>query len=127
MREFIQEAFSNILEKSTVAENVFEQYFSKDYVQCVDGKKLNYDDFVQHIKTLKSVMKTMNVSFKQMVVEEDWIATLHIVDGVKHSNEAIQVQVNAFMKIREGKIVWCDELTYLIKGEHNDKDLGSCI
>ena len=60
-----------------------------------------------------------------MIVEEDHVATIHIVDAIKNNDEIIKVQVNALMQIKDKKIILCDELTYLIRGEKSDKDLGS--
>ena len=60
-----------------------------------------------------------------MVAESDKVATIHRVNAIKHDDSHIEVQVNAFFQIKNNKIIFCDELTYLIQGEKSDRDLGS--
>lgn len=125
IKKFIQEAFLNVIEDMNATEETYTKYFSKDYIQYVDGKKLTYADFVAHMKAQKSVMKSAKITFKHMLVEGDKIATVHLVYGIKKDGSVIEAQVNALFQIKNSKIVLCDELTHLIKGEKSDKDLGS--
>ncbi len=125
LKQFIQAAFNNVLENLPLADSVCDKYFSKNYIQYVDGKKLNYDDFILHLKMLQLKMKSIKITFKHIIVEDDKVATLHIVDGIKNDGEEVKVQVNALMQVQEGKIILCDELTHLIQGQASDKDLGS--
>lgn len=122
---FVQEVFSNTIENMDATEETYAKYFSKDYVQYVDGKTLRYNDFVAHMKTQKSILKLAKVTFKYMLVEGDTVATIHFVHGLKKDGGIIEAQVNALFRIKDKKIVLCDELTHLIKGEKSDRDLGS--
>lgn len=124
-KEFIKEVFKNTLENKASTEETFEKYFSKDYVQYVDGKTLRYDDFISHVKWQKKVIESFKVSFKYIIAEEDTVSTIHIVDAVKKDGSFVQAQVNAVFKIKDKKIILCDELTHLIAGEKSDSDLGS--
>ncbi len=103
----------------------FEDCFSKDYVQHVDGKVFNDLDFVQHMKAQKRVMRSLHIEFKQMVAEKDQVYTLHIAKGIKKDGSTIEAQVNAYFQLKNDKIVFCDELTRLNKGSKEDQDLGS--
>lgn len=125
IKQFIQETFLNVIENMNATEKTYAKYFSKDYIQYVDGKKLNYSDFVTHMKAQKSVMKSIKVTFKHIVAEGDKLATIHIVNGIKKDGSRIEAQVNALFQIKNNKIILCDELTHLIKGEKSDRDLGS--
>ncbi|WP_157837436.1 hypothetical protein [Chryseobacterium sp. P1-3] len=50
MKHFIQEVFSEVLENPVFDQILIEKYFSKEYIQYVDGTCLNYNEFVLHIK-----------------------------------------------------------------------------
>lgn len=124
-KTFIKEVFTNTIENMHTKEETYASYFSEDYVQYVDGKILKYNDFIAHMKAQKNVMKSIKVTFKYIVVEGATVATVHLIDGIKKDGGVIQVQVNALFQIKDKKMISCDELTYLIKGEKSDKDLGS--
>jgi predicted SnoaL-like aldol condensation-catalyzing enzyme len=125
MKQLIHTVFSKVIEDIHAKEAVYEQYFSKEYIQHVDGKTLNYADFVSHMTVQKSVMRTIQITFKHLLVDGDKIATVHLVDGVKKNGGSIKAQVNAVFQIKNRKIVLCDELTRLIEGAPSDRDLGS--
>ena len=124
-KKFVQEVFNHTIEDMNATEETYAKYFSKDYVQYVDGKTLKYYDFIAHMKAQKNVMKSAKVTFKYMIAEGDTVATVHLVNGIKKDGGIIEVQVNALFLIKDKKIVLCDELTHLIKGEKSDRDLGS--
>ena len=124
-KEFVKEVFSNTIENMDATEETYAKYFSKDYVQYVDGKTLTYDDFIAHMKEQKNIMKSAKVTFRHMIVEGDTVATVHLIDGIKKDGGIIEAQVNALLQIKDKKIVLCDELTHLIKGKKSDRDLGS--
>lgn len=124
-KEFIKAAFVNLIENKNADEETCAKYFSKEYIQYVDGKILNYDHFVAHMKALMATIKSAKVTFKHIIAEGDKVTTIHRVNAVKHNGSQIEVQVNALFQIKDNKIILCDELTYLIQGEKSDKDLGS--
>ena len=46
--------FTDVFENPTFDIEVIKQHFHSDYIQHVDGKILNFDQFVQHMKALKN-------------------------------------------------------------------------
>lgn len=125
LKKFIKEVFINLIVNRDADEKTYAKYFSKDYIQYVDGKILDYDHFVRHMKTLAATIKSAQVTFKHIITEGDKVATIHRVNAIKHDGSQIEVQVNALFQIKNNKIILCDELTYLIQGEKSDKDLAS--
>lgn len=124
-KKFIKEVFINLIENRDANEETYAKYFSTEYIQYVDGKILDYDHFVTHMKALSSIIKSAKVTFKHIIAESDKVATIHRVNAIKHDGSHVEVQVNAFFQIKNNKIIFCDELTYLIQGEKSDRDLGS--
>jgi SnoaL-like protein len=124
-KEFIKTVLINLIENRDTNEATYAKYFSKEYIQYVDGNVLNYDHFVAHMKALAATIKSAKVTFKHLVAENDKVATIHKVNATKQDGSQVEVQVNALFQIKDNKIILCDELTYLIQGEKSDKDLGS--
>lgn len=124
-KAFIKKMFTDVFVNMNSDEAVYSKYFSENYVQYVDGKKLNYPEFKEHMSALKSALKSGNITFKYMLAEVNKVATIHIASGVKKNGQNISIQVNALFLIENEKITLCDELTHLIEGDEADRDIGS--
>lgn len=106
-------------------EEDFARYHSKDYIQYVDGKVLNFEEYVVHRKALQKTLKSVKVVFHDMIIKENKVVTRHTAYAVKKDNKEIELQVIAIFEVKDGKIISCHELTHLTKGERPDQDLGS--
>lgn len=101
------------------------ELFSRDYCQMVDGNTLNFEQFLQHMALLKQITRSMTLEILAMVAEGDAVLTHHLVNVEKHDGSQSQIRVLAHFTVRNGKIQSCVELTRLLVGEHEDRDLGS--
>ncbi len=125
-RVFVKNVLKTVIEDMQVTDQTYETYFSKDYIQHVDGKTLNYTDFVNHMKAQKTILASASVSFKYIIVEGSTVATLHFVDALKRDGTSLRVQVNAVFQVKDHQFILCDELTRLIQGSKGDENVGSC-
>lgn len=50
---------------------------------------------------------------------------LQLIQTIKRDGNEAPAQVNAIFQIKDGKIIECDELIFLINGTAADRDLGS--
>lgn len=103
----------------------YSKYISKDYVQHVDGKTFNFAQYVQHMEHIKNILKSMSVFFQDIIAEGNKVVTVHIVKGTKEDGTEMAAKVIALFTVKDGKIVSCDELTHMIKGQEEDRDMGS--
>lgn len=124
-KNFIEKVFKEVIENLEADENTISQYFSPHYMQYVDGQQLNYEDFVQHMMVQKSLLISVKATIQQCVVEGNTLCTVHKIEAIKKNGNKIIVKVIAYFEIEAGKIIVCDELTYLLKGEDVDKNIGS--
>lgn len=124
-RNFIEKVFKEVIENIDADEKTISQYFSPDYIQHVDGYKLNYENFVQHMMVQKSLLTYAKITIEHCVIEGNAICTVHKVDAIKKNGNKIAVKVIAYFEIEAEKIILCDELTYLLKGEDEDQNIGS--
>lgn len=124
-KALLQEMFKSVFEKDEFDLALVHKYFHSDYEQFVDGKSLNRDDFIEHMKALKSALKDVSITFKHLVAEGNAVYSLHIAEGTKPDGRRIKAQVNAYFQFEGNQLIFCDELTHMIEGEEADRDLGS--
>ena len=124
LKELIQQSFYELLENPGFDPSRFEYYFSKDYIQHVDGKTMDYAGLLEHAKTLKSRVKNIKISYEHLIVEGNKVCSVHIVDAMR-DNQPVKTKVFALFEFENNKIILCDELTYLMLGEESDRDLGA--
>lgn len=124
-KELIKNLFKNVLQNQSVDIEIIKKYISEKYIQYVDGKELRFEQFVEHIKKQKEVIESIKVDFISMVEENNIVFTNHIVSINKKDNSFVKVKVIAEFIIENEKLVKCDELTLLLNGSSEDKDLGS--
>lgn len=124
LKELIENVFKVVTDMKAVNED-YAQYISKDYVQCVDGEILKYNGFIDHMKALKKSVKSLTIVFHDVITEGNKVVTRHTAYAVKKNNKEVEVQVIAIFEVKDGKIISCNELTHMRKGETADRDLGS--
>ncbi|AIR64445.1 nuclear transport factor 2 family protein [Cedecea neteri] len=106
-------------------ENKIARYFAPDYRQIVDGKSLSYDEFINHMSTLKAQTQQMHLLVKAVVAEGDTVFTHHFVKVEKNQGEWSEFEVFARFTLQASKIHRCEELTRMIRGVSEDSDFGS--
>jgi ketosteroid isomerase-like protein len=123
-RRLIEDAVASLLDPNQDADGL-SRYFAPDYIQDVDGKRLDFNGFIDHARTLKRSLRRGHATIEKLVVDGDTIADIHVIDAEKTNGDSIRVKVIAFFTTRDGKIVRVDELTHLLHGADEDRDLGS--
>jgi ketosteroid isomerase-like protein len=123
--DLLKEMFAKGVTNMKAGRSDFEHLYSPDYRQNVDGKTLNYEEFVAHLDDLHKTLNSLKIEFLDIVSEGDKVATRHKAYGVKKNGDVVEVLVVAIFGFKNGKIISCDELTHLIKGAKEDKEIGS--
>lgn len=122
--DFLRRLFQQLFDPSVPAEEV-GRYFAPDYVQVVDGKKLDHTGVVNHARALKDVFAIASVTLEKVVADGATIASMHTVRAQKKSGERVEVKVFAFFEVENGLVRRTGELTHVVHGEAHDRDLGS--
>jgi len=123
-RALIEGALASLLDPRQDVANL-SRYFAPDYVQDVDGKRLDYAGFIDHARVLKTHLRRGRAAIETLIVDGDTIADIHVVEAEKTNGDSIRTKVIAFFTVRGGKIVRVDELTHLLHGADEDRDMGS--
>jgi ketosteroid isomerase-like protein len=123
-RALIEGALASLLNpREDVAD--LSRYFAPDYIQDVDGKRLDYAGFIDHARALKTHLRGGRVTIETLLVDGDTIADIHVIEAENTNGGSIRTKVIAFFTVRDGKIVRVDELTHLLHGAEEDRDMGS--
>jgi len=121
----LKEGMKAIFAEPTFNEKTIQKYISPNYIQYVNGETLNYQDFIQHIKAQKKLVESVEVTFKECLVDGNKVCTIHIIDAIKKDGSSMQGQVNAVFTFENDKVICCDELTHVLQGLPEDNELGS--
>ncbi len=123
-RVLVQNAVASLLDPQQDTESL-SRYFAPDYVQDVDGAHLDFNDFIDHARTLKASLRWGRATIETLIVSGDTIADVHVIDAEKTNGDTIRIRVIAFFTLTDGKIARVDELTHLLQGDDADRDMGS--
>ncbi|MDR0228767.1 MAG: hypothetical protein LBI72_06865 [Flavobacteriaceae bacterium] len=121
----VTESLINTIEPADYNEKILKSYFSQNYIQCVDGKTLLFDEFCKHIKLLKQHTLRRKLIINTIISQDDTVFTNHTVQVLTSPNKLSTIKVLAMFKVKDNKIISCDELTFLLEGDLKNKDLGS--
>jgi predicted SnoaL-like aldol condensation-catalyzing enzyme len=124
-KSLIELAFQEVFASDAFDETAIARYFSPRYVQKTDGHTLDFPGFVTHVRELKRTLKSVKITFERLVAEGANVVSIHRAEAEKIAGGRIAVRVFALFVIDDGKIVLCDELTYLERGAAEDRDLSS--
>lgn len=125
MKKWIETVLKEVVENMDADESIISKYFSQDYIQEVDGKRLDYQGFVRHMHVQKEILLSARVFVQHCIVEGNKLSTIHRVDAVKKDGKKLSVKVVAHFEVKDGKIIYCDELTRLLAGAEEDQDIAS--
>ncbi|ARQ02094.1 nuclear transport factor 2 family protein [Pseudorhodoplanes sinuspersici] len=105
----------------------FSELLSPDYIQRVDGEQLDYAGFLRHSEAVQASISSSNVTFEHIVTDGVSAASVHIAEAIKTNGKRIRLKVIAYYQFRGNRISLVDELTHLLEGDAQDRDLGSRI
>lgn len=123
----VLEALQSVTADPAHSQQQIPRWFSPDYQQQVDGNRLNYEQFIAHMATLKTITRSMTLHVDAIAANGNSVLTHHRVGVIKQNGESSQIEVFAHFQLREGRIIRCDELTRLLAGDPADAALGQRI
>lgn len=123
-KDIIIQAFKEILEDGKIDNETIKKYFHKDYIQEVNGIKIDYDEFKLHLFKQRQSIENISIKFNTILSYDNIIFSNHNVHCTKKDGSFCSFKVIAEFRIKDEKIFFCDELTHLIEGKQSDTDMG---
>ena len=124
-KALVKKSFKAVVENLTYNEAVIREYFSDAYLQQVDGTMLDFEAFCRHMQVQKQAVNAISIAFKTLAQDGDTVFSNHLVTIETKEGRKAVVQVIAEFRLKDGKIVYCDELTRQVSGDGQYSDLGS--
>lgn len=125
LKQLFKQCMQEVLEAPDFNLSTIESYFSPEYQQHVDGKTLNYEEFIAHIKHVKEVVQTAKLTFEKLTVVDSVVSSIHVVDVVKKDGGKAKFRVHGDFTFDNNRLIKTDERTEMLSGHESDEDLGS--
>lgn len=122
MHRWIQEALHYGFDMKT---RDYTKYMSPNYIEHIDGKVFNFKQWLHHMNGLKHLMRSYTLTFDEIVAEKNQVATSYVVHATKKDGTKLDIRIIAIFKIKNGKMIYCDELTHVLRGSQADREIGS--
>jgi hypothetical protein len=126
VHDLLRRFFAALADPATKPEQ-FAALLTPDYIQRVDGREIDYAGFISHMEALHADLASADITFEHIVTDGRSAATVHIVDAVKTNGKRARFKVIAYYQFRGKQVCLIDELTHLLEGDPQDRDLGSRI
>ncbi|WP_158963062.1 nuclear transport factor 2-like protein [Myroides fluvii] len=127
MEKLVEAMLHTIIEGQAYNERDIQHYFSPKYKQIVDQVQLDFAGFKQHIHKLKELIASVEITILNTASRGNTVFTKHLVSSVLKDGICYKHKVMAEFTIEEGKITRCEELTLLIEGLAQGKQLGAVV
>lgn len=121
----LKQIFDEIFVNPVYNEEAIHKYFATGYRQEVDGKVLGFEQFCKHVAIQKETVKSMTIDFQTIISEGDIVFSNHLVNATTKSGSSGKIRVIAEFRFTNGQVIYCNELTHMISGNPEDRDIGS--
>ncbi|ROS01770.1 SnoaL-like protein [Sinobacterium caligoides] len=105
-----------------------ESELSDDFVQVFGGKINSRADFLAHVSVLQQSLTGAKIRFEDVSIDKDGvISEIHTIALNKKDGSEAVLRFLAFYYFKDGKLSKVDELSAVVQGSSEDRDLGSRI
>lgn len=107
---------------------IVSQFITDDYVQYVNDDVLSRTEFLDHALHLKSQLASGHGEVLEFLTDGMTLADRHRVYATKRDGSTVDAEVFLWADIApDGRLSELREVTRLISGSEDDKDLGSAV
>lgn len=103
------------------AKEVIDRHISPDYVQIMNGSRLEYDDVVAHVRHIRATLASGTIEVHEAVQDGDVIADRHTMTATYVSGKKFAGSVYAFAQLgSDGRIIRVNEISQIDVAEEGD-------
>lgn len=100
-----------------------EKFFHPDYEQCINGIKMNRQEYVQHVVEQRKSMIIESIDYKNMLEKENELFSIYYPTGKNKQGDLIEAEVIAYFRFENKKIIEIHGQVRFIKGNASDADM----
>lgn len=123
--ELVKAYLAEIIEVNDFNENKIRSFLDNDFIQYVNGQKLDLEQCIKHVKVVKSQVTDGKLTFEKLFSDANKVCTVHVAEGKKIDGSVVKFKVIGCLEIKDSKIIIFDELTHLLVGNATDSDMTS--
>jgi uncharacterized tellurite resistance protein B-like protein len=116
LRDILSQLFAGTLDPA--------QVMTADYIQHTDGKRLDYNGFVAHLKHVRNAVREVRFEVLGACCTGNLLADRHIAEVHHHDGHISRIEVSMFTRLADGRITSIDETTRSLDGSDADRDLA---
>lgn len=120
-------ALSDLLnDHQTPLETLLDRHFNADYRQRTNGDWTTREQFAEHIKHLRAIISNAEVKVLDELTDGSRYAERHRVVVTKRDQSTVEQEVYVFAQLdSDGKFLSLEEVTLMVQGAEQDRDIGS--
>jgi hypothetical protein len=100
-----------------------QQYFHKDFKQCINGVSMNREEYTQHILQQKSSMEIKTIEYKKIIEKNHELFALYTPKGKNNEGHAIEAEVIAYFHFEKLQLIRIHGQVQLLQGSLSDVDM----
>ncbi len=104
---------------------ITDQFFHKDYEQCINGVSMNRAEYIQHLLAQRQSMLIDFFNYQHVLEKGNELFAIYNPVGRNMSNFPLESEVIAYFRFESQKIFRIHGQVRLIKGDLSDIDMKS--
>lgn len=121
--ELIKNTWSSLYDPHTNVIETVNQFFHRDYEQCINGITMNRTEYIQHVTQQKKNMTVDIIDYKHILEKGDEVFSIYYPRGKNINNLPIEAEVIAYFRFQDHQIIEIHGSVRLIKGDLADVDM----
>lgn len=115
---FIYDPETDLIEK-------IEQFFHKDYAQCINGVRMNRAEYTQHVLAQRQTMTIDTIDYKHILEKGNELFAIYYPIGKNKGGLALEAEVIAYFHFENQQLYRIHGQVRLLKGDLTDVDMES--
>lgn len=101
------------------------KWFSPDFIQVTDGHVSNFDEFIVHVRKLRSLLSSISIQVLYLCQEDNKMSDRHVVQLTKKDGTKAVLEVLMLTeRDDQGRIRRMWETARTVEGEENSEELA---
>src|SRR5580704_6265941 len=94
--ELMKNTWSSLYDPKTQVIDVIDKFFHQDYQQCINGCKMNRDEYIHHVLEQKKNMMIHTIDYTHVLEKENELFAIYYPKGTNIQNMPIEAEVIAY-------------------------------
>ena len=121
--ELLKNIWQSIYDPQLETVKTVEQFFHPDYEQCINGVKMNLNEYIPHVLEQKKNMNIDTIDYKHIIEQGNELFAIYYPKGKNINNLPIEAEVIAYFYFEDKQILKIHGLVRIINGELADVDM----